>query len=161
MGACCSVVGWGTMLRAGRSRVRFPMRSSDFSIGLIHSGRLRWPSGLSHELSSIAQTPEPWFGIPLRALLCSVCAVCVFLRLCTGRGLATSWSPVQGALPTVLDLVNEVKWKVSWRRPRPELGSRAKGKKSFQPHYVPGVDSASNRNKYQESSWERQRATGS
>jgi hypothetical protein len=24
---------------------------------------------------------------------------------------------------------------------------------SFQPHYVPGVDSASNRNMYQESSW--------
>jgi hypothetical protein len=26
--------------------------------------------------------------------------------------------------------------------------------KSFQPHYGPGVDSASNRNEYQESSWE-------
>jgi hypothetical protein len=25
---------------------------------------------------------------------------------------------------------------------------------SFQPHYGPGVDSASNRNEYQESSWE-------
>jgi hypothetical protein len=25
------VVGWGTMLQAGRSRVRFPMRSLDFS----------------------------------------------------------------------------------------------------------------------------------
>jgi hypothetical protein len=25
--------------------------------------------------------------------------------------------------------------------------------KSFQPHYGPGVDSASNRNEYQESSW--------
>jgi hypothetical protein len=28
-------VGWGTMLQAGRSRVRFPMRSLDFSIVLI------------------------------------------------------------------------------------------------------------------------------
>jgi hypothetical protein len=28
-------------------------------------------------------------------------SVCVFLCLCTGRGLATSWSPVQGVLPTV------------------------------------------------------------
>jgi hypothetical protein len=54
--------------------------------------------------------------------------VCVFLCLCTGRGLATSWSPVQGVLPTVLDLATEMKGKVSWRRPRPELGSRAKGK---------------------------------
>jgi hypothetical protein len=49
--------------------------------------------------------------------------------LCTGRGLATSWLPVQGVLPTILDLVNEVKRKVSWRRPRPELGCRAKRKR--------------------------------
>jgi hypothetical protein len=33
--ARCSVIGWGTMLQAGRSRVRFPMRSLDFSIDLI------------------------------------------------------------------------------------------------------------------------------
>jgi hypothetical protein len=30
----------------------------------------------------------------------SVC-VCVFLCLCTGRDLATSWSPEQGVIPTV------------------------------------------------------------
>jgi hypothetical protein len=30
-----SVVGWGTVLQAGRSRFRFPMRSLDFSIDLI------------------------------------------------------------------------------------------------------------------------------
>jgi hypothetical protein len=30
-----SVVGWGTMLRVGRSRVRFPVWSLDFSIDLI------------------------------------------------------------------------------------------------------------------------------
>jgi hypothetical protein len=30
-----NVVGWGTTLQAGRSRVRFPMRSLDFSINLI------------------------------------------------------------------------------------------------------------------------------
>jgi hypothetical protein len=34
-GARGSVVGWGTMLQAGRSRVRFPMRLLDFSIELI------------------------------------------------------------------------------------------------------------------------------
>jgi hypothetical protein len=50
------------------------------------------------------------------------------LCLCTGRGLATSWSPVEWVLPTFLDLVTEVKRKVSWRRPRPKLGCRAKGK---------------------------------
>jgi hypothetical protein len=34
-GACSSVVGWGSILQAGRSRVRFPMRSLDFSIDVI------------------------------------------------------------------------------------------------------------------------------
>jgi hypothetical protein len=28
--ACSSVVGWGTMLQAGRSQVQIPMRSLDF-----------------------------------------------------------------------------------------------------------------------------------
>jgi hypothetical protein len=42
-----------------------------------------------------------------------VFVLCVrFLCLCTGRGLATSRSPVQGVLPTVLDLVTGVKRKV-------------------------------------------------
>jgi hypothetical protein len=30
-----SVVGWGTMLQAGRPRVRFPMSSLDFTVDLI------------------------------------------------------------------------------------------------------------------------------
>jgi hypothetical protein len=34
-GACGSVVGWGTMLQAGRWRVRFLMKSLDFSIYFI------------------------------------------------------------------------------------------------------------------------------
>jgi hypothetical protein len=38
---CGSVVGWGTMLQAGRSRVRFPMRSFDFSVYLILSAAPR------------------------------------------------------------------------------------------------------------------------
>jgi hypothetical protein len=57
-----------------------------------------------------------------------LCCMCVVLCLCIGRGLAMNWSPVQGVLPTDLDLVTEVKRKVSWRRPGPELGCRAKGK---------------------------------
>jgi hypothetical protein len=60
-----------------------------------------------------------------------LCCACVFLCLCTGSGLATSWSPVQGVLPLVLDLVTEVKRKVSWRRPRPEWGCRATGGKEL------------------------------
>jgi hypothetical protein len=34
-GAYSSIVGWGTVLQARRLRVRFPMRSLDFSIGMI------------------------------------------------------------------------------------------------------------------------------
>jgi hypothetical protein len=32
--------------------------------------------------------------------------------------LATTWSPAQGVLPTVLDLVTEMKRKDLWRRPK-------------------------------------------
>jgi hypothetical protein len=37
-----SVVGWGTMLKAGRPRIRFPMRLLDFPIDLIIPAAL-WP----------------------------------------------------------------------------------------------------------------------
>jgi hypothetical protein len=83
-------------------------------------------------MSSLARTPGPWVRMDVWCLW----YVCVFLCLCTGRGLATSWSPVQGVLPTVLDLVTEVKRKVSWRRPRTELGCRARGKKKSRPWWL-------------------------
>jgi hypothetical protein len=43
-GAHSSVVGWGTLLHAGKSRVRFPMKSLDFSIVLNFPAAL-WPWG--------------------------------------------------------------------------------------------------------------------
>jgi hypothetical protein len=46
MGARGSVVGWGTMLQAGRSRVRTPMRSLNFSIDLSVKSDLTLPAAL-------------------------------------------------------------------------------------------------------------------
>jgi hypothetical protein len=44
-GECSSVLIWGTMLQVGRSRVRVPVRSLDFSIDLILPSTLRtWGS---------------------------------------------------------------------------------------------------------------------
>jgi len=41
--------------------------------------------------------------------------------------------------------------RMSLRRPKPPIkgGSAPEEEESFQPHYGPGVDSASNRNEYQ------------
>jgi hypothetical protein len=59
----------------------------------------------------------------------SVCVLRAFFCLCVQvGGHATRLPHVQGVLLTVLDLVTEVKRKVSWKRPRPELGCRAKEK---------------------------------
>jgi hypothetical protein len=48
-----SVVGWGTMLQTGRSRVRIPMRSLDFSIYLILPAAL-WTLGSTQPLTGMS-----------------------------------------------------------------------------------------------------------
>jgi hypothetical protein len=47
----------------------------------------------------------------------------MFVLSCLGRGLAMSWSLVQGVLSTVLDWETEVKREVSWM-PHAPLGAR-------------------------------------
>jgi hypothetical protein len=53
----------------------------------------------------------------------------MFVLSYVGRGLAMSWSFVQGALPTVLDNEIEVKRKVSWM-PHASVGAKKRNKKT-------------------------------
>jgi hypothetical protein len=86
-------------------RITQQLRSCDFPWG-PYRGVILETIGANRALSSLAWKPGPWVRIPLRAWMFSVC-VCVFLCLCTGRGLATSWSPAQGVPPTVPDQETE------------------------------------------------------
>jgi hypothetical protein len=53
-----SVVGLGIVVHGGRSRVRFPMRSLDFSVDLILSGAL-WPWGSTQSLIEVSTRHLP------------------------------------------------------------------------------------------------------
>jgi hypothetical protein len=53
VGACGSVVGWGTMLQAWRSWVRFPMRSLGFSVDLILPATI-WPRGSTKPVTEMS-----------------------------------------------------------------------------------------------------------
>jgi hypothetical protein len=58
--------------------------------------------------------------------------MCVFLCLWTGRGLATSWSPVQGVLPNIRDLVNWSETESFMEVDQgPNVGCSAKGRKGI------------------------------
>jgi hypothetical protein len=58
-------------------------------------------SGLRHALSSLARKPGTWVRIPHKAWIFGRCLFCVYVFMCLARGLVTSWSLVQGVLPTV------------------------------------------------------------
>jgi hypothetical protein len=58
VGACGSVVGWDTMLKVGRSRLRFPMSSLDFSIDIILPATL-WPWVWLHLLTEMSTRSLP------------------------------------------------------------------------------------------------------
>jgi hypothetical protein len=93
--------------------------------------RSQWPRGERHELSSLSRKLGSWVRIPHKAWMFGVCmclfCVCVFL--CLGKGLATSWSLVQGVLPSVKMIMN---WKrgqgprglwTQWKKKRTNLFS--------------------------------------
>jgi hypothetical protein len=71
--------------------------------------------------------PGSWVPLPHNAWMFGMCmclfCVCVFLSL--GRGLTTSWSLVQGVLPSV-------KWSWNWKsETRAQAGCRASEKKNY------------------------------
>jgi hypothetical protein len=66
MGARGSVVGWGTMLQAGRSRVRFPMRSLDFSIDILNPSSRTVTLGSTQPLTNEYQNLPGGKGRPAR-----------------------------------------------------------------------------------------------
>jgi hypothetical protein len=85
---------------------------------------------LRHEMSSLARTTGPWFRIPLRAwallfVLRAHFSLFVYRQPCDEL-IARPRIPTSCPRST-----NLVKRKVSWMRPRPELGCRAKEKKNF------------------------------
>jgi hypothetical protein len=81
-----------------------------------------WQVGFVVDKVASGQVFSEYFGFPYQN--------CSFHQLLhphnrpghTHRGLATSWSPIQRVLQTVLDLATKMKLKVSWRRPRPKIG---------------------------------------
>jgi hypothetical protein len=95
---------------------------------------LTWPVTITERSKACTVFTRSEAGIlgsnPTRGMdIWCVCAfLCVCVVLCLDRGLATSWSPVQGVLPTV-------KWSRNWEI-SPMLQSGSKRKKNSLISYV-------------------------
>jgi hypothetical protein len=88
--------------------------TADKTIGIMRICRSQWPRGLRHELSSLEHWDRRFESHSGHGSLVCMRLVCVCVVLCVGSGLATSWSLVQGVLPSPTDCVKKRLW--NWRR---------------------------------------------
>jgi hypothetical protein len=73
-----------------------------------------WQVGFVVDKVASGQVFSEYFGFPCQNRLIPPTSPSSQSPGAVSRGLATSWSPIRGVLPTVLDLVTEMKW------PRPK-----------------------------------------
>jgi hypothetical protein len=108
----CFIIGMTSVISCNTRTYSCPTTITGVLVWLRTRLELTWGiyeqaghgSRLRYALPSLAPKPGSWVRIPLRPWMFSVWMCAFFLCLCTDRGLATSWSPAEGVLPTVEDL---------------------------------------------------------